>query len=75
MSPSKITSPGPPAAASLALAEMFKFDLPGFPRRARPGALTKSVKLDSDEVGVCPLRAVPFCGGGWALVGVRTGRR
>lgn len=68
MSPSKITSPAPPApaAASLALAEIFKFDLPGFPRRARPaGALTKSVKLESEEVGVCPLRAVPFCGNGW----------
>ena len=55
---------------------MLRFDLPGFPRRERPGALTKSVKLEMDEVGVCPLLPFVFGVVGAACdVGVRTGRR
>ena len=52
MSPSKITSPGPSAPTPpFALVEMLRLDLPGFPRRVRPaGALTKSVKLESEGV-------------------------
>ena len=64
MSPSKITSPGPSAPTPpFALVEMLRLDLPGFPRRVRPaGALTKSEKLESEEVGVCPPgRALPLC--------------
>lgn len=64
-------APTPPFALTL----MLRFDLPGFPRRARPGALTKSVKLDIEDVGVCPMRPLPFGGGcAWEL-GARTGRR
>ena len=64
-------------ASPFALVLMLRLDLPGRPRRERPGAPTKSVKLDIDDVGVCaPLRPVPVpFGVGGACVGVRTGRR
>lgn len=73
---SKRISPPPSAPAPpFALTLMLRLDLPGFPRRDRPGALTKSVKLEREDVGVCPLRPLPFAEGGACEVGVRTGRR
>ena len=72
-SASSSNSTSAPSAPPFALMLMLRFDLPGLPRLVRPGALTKSAKLDSDEVGVCPPFAVPVL---WLPeTGVRTGRR